>query len=232
MENIEINLGQNLIELELPGGARGLKGEVGSQGPQGPIGPQGEDGYTPIKGVDYFTPEDIASISTFFIVSENSSDNPFVLFGKKAGIYFFDKSPQFSTSQIYVKFSESNNDEEIVYAMGGFFIIPKDITSDRDTYEKILFYIDATTGASKYMIRNSLVASGVALGKLDYQIEESYVMKQYDQVLANKLTFSTYLPESSIIPTSDNQLVNKVYVDDLVGDIETILTTLDIGSGV
>lgn len=46
----EINIGQNIIEIELPGGTRGKKGDkgdtgpAGPQGPVGPIGPQGEKG--------------------------------------------------------------------------------------------------------------------------------------------------------------------------------------------
>ena len=35
-----------------------------------------------------------------------------------------------------------------------------------------------------------------------------------------------------ITPTNDDDAVNKAYVDNLVGDIESILTTLDTGSGV
>lgn len=31
-------------------------------GPQGPEGPQGEEGYTPQKGIDYFTEEEIQEI--------------------------------------------------------------------------------------------------------------------------------------------------------------------------
>ena len=32
------------------------------QGPQGPAGPAGKDGYSPVKGVDYWTEEDKAEI--------------------------------------------------------------------------------------------------------------------------------------------------------------------------
>ena len=215
---INVELGENLIEMELQGGARGLKGDVGPIGPSGPPGSpgqdgrDGEDGYTPIKGVDYFTQEDIESISTFFVV-ENSEENPFVLLGKKAGIYFFDKTYQFATSQIYVKYSENNSGEDSFSAMGGFLIIPKDITSDLEFYDRYAFFIDARFGDSNFITRNNTAASGLAYGSLDFQIESSYVLKQFDQTLANKLTFSTYLPESSIVPTSDNQLTNKAYVD-------------------
>lgn len=31
-------------------------------GPEGPQGPQGEEGYTPQKGLDYFTEEDISEL--------------------------------------------------------------------------------------------------------------------------------------------------------------------------
>lgn len=48
-----------------PQGEQGLQGERGPQGepgPQGLTGAAGENGYTPVKGVDYFTDEDITNI--------------------------------------------------------------------------------------------------------------------------------------------------------------------------
>lgn len=42
-----------------------IKGPKGDPGPAGPAGPQGEPGYTPVKGVDYFTPEEIEGIVGF-----------------------------------------------------------------------------------------------------------------------------------------------------------------------
>ena len=44
-------------------GATGPQGPVGPEGPQGPQGPQGPAGETPEKGVDYFTPADIAEVA-------------------------------------------------------------------------------------------------------------------------------------------------------------------------
>ena len=46
-------------------GPEGPKGETGPAGPEGPQGPQGNQGIpgkTPVKGVDYFTDDDIAEI--------------------------------------------------------------------------------------------------------------------------------------------------------------------------
>ena len=42
-----------------PMGETGPKGEKGEVGPQGEQGPKGEDGHTPVKGVDYFTEEEL-----------------------------------------------------------------------------------------------------------------------------------------------------------------------------
>lgn len=50
-----------------------------------------------------------------------------------------------------------------------------------------------------------------------------------DQTVTGKKTFAT-LPETSVVPTSNNQMVNKKYVDDsiasAIGDINTVLATL------
>ena len=55
-----------------PQGEQGIQGEVGpqgpagadgAQGPEGPAGKDGVDGVTPVKGVDYFTEEDIAALN-------------------------------------------------------------------------------------------------------------------------------------------------------------------------
>lgn len=47
-----------------PVGPQGPAGEPGPQGPQGPKGPAGADGYTPQRGVDYWTAEDVQQIVT------------------------------------------------------------------------------------------------------------------------------------------------------------------------
>lgn len=43
-------------------GPQGLPGEPGATGPQGDKGDKGEDGYTPVKGVDYYTEEEKAAL--------------------------------------------------------------------------------------------------------------------------------------------------------------------------
>ena len=43
-------------------GPQGPAGEKGEMGPQGPAGEKGEDGRTPVKGVDYFTEEELKEL--------------------------------------------------------------------------------------------------------------------------------------------------------------------------
>ncbi|MBM6776022.1 collagen-like protein [Collinsella tanakaei] len=46
-------------------GPKGEKGETGAQGPKGDTGPKGEDGYTPKRGVDYWTDADVQEIQDY-----------------------------------------------------------------------------------------------------------------------------------------------------------------------
>lgn len=54
-----------------PQGSQGPKGDIGAQGPKGEQGPQGlkgdtgAAGYTPVRGVDYWTDADIAQIKSY-----------------------------------------------------------------------------------------------------------------------------------------------------------------------
>ena len=52
----------SLIEQKISTFERGLKGERGVQGPEGKRGQNGKDGYIPVKGLDYFTSEEINEI--------------------------------------------------------------------------------------------------------------------------------------------------------------------------
>lgn len=50
-------------EFDGPQGPKGDKGDKGDRGQQGHAGPAGADGRTPVKGEDYFTPEDVEEIA-------------------------------------------------------------------------------------------------------------------------------------------------------------------------
>lgn len=56
--------GKNILlaGLKGPPGPQGLPGKDGEPGAQGPRGTNGKDGYTPQRGVDYYTEEDVQAI--------------------------------------------------------------------------------------------------------------------------------------------------------------------------
>ena len=53
-------------------------GEKGETGDTGPAGPAGQDGYTPIKGVDYFTQQDIESLNIPRTTSDLNNNSGFI----------------------------------------------------------------------------------------------------------------------------------------------------------
>ena len=60
----------------LLGNIKGPKGDTGPTGPAGVAGSQGEPGYTPVKGTDYFTEEDIKNLESHFASATESADYP------------------------------------------------------------------------------------------------------------------------------------------------------------
>ena len=53
---------QKKLNLSIPKGAKGDPGDKGDQGDQGDKGDQGDPGYTPQRGVDYWTAEDVEAV--------------------------------------------------------------------------------------------------------------------------------------------------------------------------
>lgn len=106
-------------------GEQGPKGDPGEQGPQGEQGiqgPKGETGYTPIKGVDYFTIEEIDSILQ---EAKNYTDNEIATFdfikivtelpetGLLNRTYFVPKATD-DTNDLYDEYMWVNNAWEFV----------------------------------------------------------------------------------------------------------------------
>lgn len=51
--------------FEVHNGSRGSAGPAGADGKDGAKGPAGADGYTPVRGTDYWTADDIAAIQSY-----------------------------------------------------------------------------------------------------------------------------------------------------------------------
>ena len=69
---------------------------------------------------------------------------------------------------------------------------------------------------------------------LDYEgtVNKIYaVTTNTTQNISGKKTFTSNLPESSIVPTTDNQLTNKAYVDSKISQIDTLPTAASTNVG-
>ena len=66
---------ESVFTIELNAGTPGIQGPQGPQGVQGPVGPEGKIGPKPIRGVDYFTQQDINNMVSTITSSSNSAFN-------------------------------------------------------------------------------------------------------------------------------------------------------------
>lgn len=144
---IEANLGENLIEVNLQGGARGLKGDTGATGPQGPqgeTGPKGDKGdsgvwsssITPPDGYDvWIDPEGTEStIPTKLSQLEDDSTHRLVTDTEKAAWnaksdFSGDYEDLTNKPTIPTKTSDLTNDSGFITANN----IPKDVYSTTET---------------------------------------------------------------------------------------------------
>ena len=66
---------ESVFTIELNAGTPGRQGPKGEQGIQGIQGPRGETGPKPIRGIDYFTQQDISNMVTTVTGNSNSAFN-------------------------------------------------------------------------------------------------------------------------------------------------------------
>ena len=274
MENptFTIDIETKTIEFNLNGGVRGLKGDAGIQGPQGPQGIQGpagptgakgdkgdkgdtgSPGYTPQKGVDYFTQEDIASLNiptktsdltndsgyinnqvnnlvNYYLKSEidgkinvhfipksiGTRTNPFIFENYEPGCYVFE------LDKIYVKALNSNTGNVELSSRGSRFYITKKISSSTsgNFASSISIYNNGSSliNGKTTLTQNNSVSYGFTTTNGDENL--NVVTTSGNNTITGVKTFNT-LPESSIIPTNNNQFTNKKYIDDLISAISTL----------
>ena len=156
-------------------------------------------------------------------ITENSPADPFVIRDAEPGMYIFD------SQTIYVQ------------GVSGEVETMNTLDSQLYIYQK---WNDTLTADDKigYYIKNDLGYCFIALDKNNPDINGGIVetTTEYSGNIMNTnknanisalFTFTSYLPESSLIPTKDNQLVNKLYVDTLVANSIPTLHTLTIKTG-
>ena len=120
------------------------------------------------------------------------------------------------------------------------YLVPSTTSSEQNVYDEYIYINNAweKIGSTAIDLSNYLAKDNTAAYTPtgDYnpatkQYVDSSVTNQAttEETISGLKTFTT-LPESSVVPTADNQLVNKAYVDSTLstalGNINTILATL------
>lgn len=233
-----------------PQGERGPKGDTGSTGATGPAGPKGETGETGpagsngTNGVDGFSPianvTQSGDITTISITDKEGTTtasidlsgvgggttiekitNPINLDEIEPGIYYFDND----VSSITIRPSQAGGGW--VYSNPLLFIIKEKYktTMANNYIFACLYYVNAysLTFSNFYNSNGQLTRNQNSRGML---------LSNIAQTINGEKTFNvTPKVNSYTIPTLDTQLVAKKYVDDKIGDINTILATLTTPGG-
>jgi len=161
---------------------------------------------------------------------QSLSNSDIILLGLKKGQYFVYNSLGNPLRDLRFKFSSSDTSWVESYKnLSASFYVLQDIDENSTGVLCTLLVWASDSIIVRLFRRDRNQSSGLATSA--NFIEYSMVSSNKAQSITGKKTF-TILPESSVTPTTDNQLVNKAYVDNLVGDIETILEELDVGGGV
>lgn len=134
------------------------------------------------------------------------TDETVILKNLNVGIY------KLTSSVKYIEYTTNKT-----YTTGGYMDCFMFVSDYRGIKTGYLFYNNTITffdGST----------SSVAYGYVDKSIPNILTTYQ-DATIRGTHTYNT-LPKTTLVPTTDDQFVNKKYVDDQVGNINTILATL------
>ena len=226
-------------------GEKGEKGDTGEQGTQGEKGDKGEQGEKgePGAGIipggttgqylrkssdeDYATEwADVEGGGGGYIdLDSNSSDNPLILENLNLGVYAIKNSS--SKNKIFVKATSDNspfdillNNEGKYYSIFDYFFP----VLEADNLQDVAMITPGNKNPNQriIIIRNTNNNYGVSIENVTNGLISNSAIGSTIPGLASDKT-NTYestnifntLPTSSVVPTEDEQFVNKKYVDDL-----------------
>lgn len=160
-----------------------------------------------------------------YYIDTNSSSNPFYFCGKKKGLYFFNRF----ISSVYYTFDETTHVIDEPLGLAHYIAVLNDIPEDVADGTVLAYYVKYSTVNDEYtdypvtVARQNPGLYNTGLNITSYSAR-SYVSLDTAQTISSKKTFST-LPESSVVPTTNNQLVNKKYVDDSLVSKQDLLVS-------
>ena len=184
-----------------------------------------QDLLTAGKGVDITNnviSVDIPSEYVYY-VENNSQDNPFILSEHKTGLYYFNSKQNDGGYNVYFKVKKNGTSQDkstAIYIYPNSYFIYYNQVEEDETF--------SSTKQVGLMWCNFVYKNQRKLyyGNITIQVNNQGAIYLYGQFANNVLSFLnleetisakktfSVLPESSIVPTTDDQLVNKKYVDD------------------
>ena len=153
-------------------GPQGEKGETGPQGPQGIQGPKGDNGYTPVKGTDYFTSSDIASLNIPNITLNGSNNKNPNFYAPISAINTSTQKRMLIGSAATTNITTVNTNDNIYMQNGALYSEDKKVATESYVNNKNkfknMFNKYATPmysqGATKSMVDNEIVATSKYAG--------------------------------------------------------------------
>jgi len=189
-----------------------------------------QDLLTAGSGIDITNNVISADIPSEYVycVEDNSQENPFILSEHKTGLYYFNPKQHDGGYNVYFKVKKNGSTQDVSTAVfiypGSYFVYYNQVEED-DTFTSTIQVgriIHHYTGTNKNLY----------FGNISIQVRDNGSIYTYNQTnfktlsfinlaetISSKKTFSV-LPESSVVPTTDDQLTNKKYVDDSIAGID------------
>lgn len=109
-------------------------------------------------------------------------------------------------------------------ASGDLFIVVEELPQEGEPNK--IYLVPKDDGSGGFDEYNYIDGSWNLLGDVDIDLSDYYTKNETNTNFLKKDNTTAYTPTADYHPST------KKYVDDMVGDIETILTTLDVGGGV
>ena len=177
----------------------------------------------------------VANNTKVHYITDATQQNPFIFEDHELGVYVF-------SSNSYVKGLRGSSEvQSLASLLGDTYSIPyveyhTKISTESEDYtrfanSKFIGFDGLTLKLEDLMFQisspASISTSNITVAEAGGQL--TIVTTEHAQTISGKKTFTT-LPESSVVPTNDNDLVNKKYVDDntFSGDYEDLTNTPDL----
>ena len=204
-----------------------------SDGQDGANGQNGQDGYTPVKGTDYFTQEDIASLNIPTKTSELTNNSGFI-----TGMVELSYG-----SSTWNDFINAYTAKKIVYCRASSSANPATGSQTRKAFMAYVNNADTPTNVEFQYVRSIASHSDTQQGDQVYvykltnanggtwsvETREMATKIVPSTGLSGSYSSGTYILTANIVTSlssqsTDTQIPSAKCVYDLIGDVETLLS--------